>query len=125
MGTLEKAFHIIQEVVAHQETGLHFSEVLARTDYPRSTVHKILKSLVNIGCLRHEEETGRYSGGLLLTSPWGLRFWPVSISVSMSARISSNSTAKPVTPATWAIRDEWSGVYIDRIESSDSYKALL
>lgn len=68
MNTLTKAFRIIEEIVSHQESGLLFSEVVALTEVPKASAHRILKTLVNMGYLRFDTITGKYRGDLKLSS---------------------------------------------------------
>ena len=67
MGTVERTFQIVEEVVAHQERGLSFSEVVSRTHLPKASAHRILKALVHVGYLRFDEEGSRYYGDLRLS----------------------------------------------------------
>ena len=67
MNTLTKAFRIIEEVVLHQERGLSFSEIVSNTNLPKASTHRILKSLVEMGYLRYDFETGKYRGDLKLS----------------------------------------------------------
>jgi len=66
MSTVEKAFQIIEQLVSHQEKGLSFSGVVSRTNLPKASTHRILKSLVCMGYLRFDDEIGRYFGDLKL-----------------------------------------------------------
>ncbi len=66
MGTVEKAFRILEEVVSHQEKGLTYSEVVTQTALPKATAHRVLKVLVQMGYLRFD--AGRYYGDLKLSA---------------------------------------------------------
>lgn len=67
MSSVEKAFQIIEQVVSHQGKGLSFSGVVSRTNLPKASTHRILKSLVRTGYLRFDDEVGRYFGDLKLS----------------------------------------------------------
>ena len=67
MSTVEKVFQIIEQVVSHQGKGISFSGVVFRTNLPKASTHRILKSLVRTGYLRFDEEVGRYFGALKLS----------------------------------------------------------
>ncbi|HSC70901.1 MAG TPA: helix-turn-helix domain-containing protein, partial [Candidatus Methylomirabilis sp.] len=65
--TIEKTFRILEEIVAHQEKGLAFSEIVSRTTFPKASTHRILRCLERIGYLRFDSGTGRYYGELRLS----------------------------------------------------------
>jgi DNA-binding IclR family transcriptional regulator len=67
MSTVEKVFQVIEQVVSHQEKGLSFSGVVSRTNLPKASTHRILKSLLRTGYLRFDDEVGRYFGDLKLS----------------------------------------------------------
>ncbi len=54
MSTVVKAFQILEAIVAHQERGLAYSEVVAETQLPKATAHRVLKSLAGMGYLRFD-----------------------------------------------------------------------
>ncbi len=66
MSSVAKVFGILEAIVAHQARGLAYSEVVAKTQAPKATAHRLLKSLVRLGYLRFDAETGRYFGHLKL-----------------------------------------------------------
>ncbi len=68
MSSEARVFSILETVVAHQERGLAYSEVVSRTNLPKATVHRIVKSLVGMGYLRFDAEAGRYYGDLKLAA---------------------------------------------------------
>jgi IclR family KDG regulon transcriptional repressor len=67
MDTLEKAFGIIEDIVANQQGGLLFSEIALRLDLPKSSTHRILNRLVRMGYLLFDQNTKRYRGSLRLS----------------------------------------------------------
>jgi DNA-binding IclR family transcriptional regulator len=68
MSSVAKVFQILETVVAHQERGLAYSEVVARTQLPKATAHRVLKTLAAMGYLRFDREAARYYGDLKLAA---------------------------------------------------------
>ena len=68
MNPLLKVFSIIETVVARQDTGATYSEIVAALDMPKSSTHRILKDLTNLGYLNFNPETKRYFGSLRLSA---------------------------------------------------------
>jgi DNA-binding IclR family transcriptional regulator len=124
MGTVEKAFQVIEQVVSHQGKGLLFSDVVSKTALPKATTHRILKSLVRLGYLRFEEETGRYFGDLKLsflgsevTSHFDLKRYIRPHLLRLQAGTKHTCHL--------GIRDGTVGVYLDKIESSRAFGIKL
>ena len=67
MDTLEKAFRIIEEIVANQQRGVLFSEISFHLELPKSSTHRILNRLVRMGYLIFDQNTKRYRGSLRLS----------------------------------------------------------
>lgn len=117
MSALSKGFEIL-EAVAAERAGLAFSEVVDKTGFPKASVHRLLKELVDLSALSFDETSRRYAGGLLLAS--------------LGAHVTSNydvrKTARPHlealhsrtgSVATLGIRDGETGIYLDKIEPAD------
>jgi DNA-binding IclR family transcriptional regulator len=68
MNPLSKVFSIIETVVAGQDKGVIYSEIVAALDLPKSSVHRILKDLTALGYLNFHPETKRYFGSLRLAA---------------------------------------------------------
>ena len=124
MSTVEKAFQIIEQVVSHQEKGLLFSDVVSKTALPKASTHRILKSLVRLGYLRFEEETGRYFGDLKLsflgsevTSHFDLKHYVRPHLLKLQAETKH--------PCHLGIRSGNVGVYLDKIESPTPFGIKL
>ncbi len=124
MSTLEKAFQIIEQVVSHQEKGLLFSDVVSKTALPKASTHRILKSLVRLGYLRFEGETGRYFGDLKLsflgsevTSHFDLKHYVRPHLLRLQAQTKH--------PCHLGIRSGSVGVYLDKIESPTPFGIKL
>lgn len=118
MNTLIKAFRIIEEIISHQETGLSFSEIVSSTNLPKASSHRILKTLVEMGYLRYDPETGKYRGDLKLSC----------LGSEIMAHFDLKSYVRPhlmnlhkETGHTChlGIRNGNVGIYMDKIESRD------
>ena len=68
MNPLHKVFSIIETVVTGQDKGVTYSEIVAALDLPKSSVHRILKDLNELGYLNFNPETKRYFGSLRLAA---------------------------------------------------------
>ena len=68
MNPLHKVFSIIETVVARQDKGAIYSEIVAALDMPKSSTHRILKDLTDLGYLNFNPETKRYFGSLRLSA---------------------------------------------------------
>lgn len=118
MGSTSKSFQLIQAVVDAGTGGATFSEAVRESSVPKSTAHRLLNELTNIGALRFDAESKSYFGGLLLA-----RFG--------SAVAADYDLRKVVRPhlellhdqtghtATLGIRDGDHGIYLDKVESRD------
>lgn len=118
MNPLHKVFSIIDTVVAGQDRGLTYSEIVAALNLPKSTVHRVLRDLTELGYLSFNPETKRYYGGLRLAA--------------LGAEVMSNFHLRDhIRPyllelhretdhtTNLAILEETLGVYVDKIESKD------
>lgn len=124
MSSVAKVFRILETVVAHQERGLAYSEVVARTELPKATAHRLLKSLVQAGYLRFDGEAGRYYGDLKLsslgsavTSHFDLKDYvrPLLLKLQREIRHTCNL----------GVLSGDAGVYLDKLESSEAYGIKL
>jgi DNA-binding IclR family transcriptional regulator len=68
MNPLYKVFSIIETVVKGQDKGVTYSEIVAALDLPKSSVHRILKDLNELGYLSFNPETKKYFGSLRLAA---------------------------------------------------------
>ena len=66
MGSTSKSFQLIQAVVDAGNNGATFSAAVRESSVPKSTAHRLLNELTDIGALRFDAETKTYFGGLLL-----------------------------------------------------------
>ena len=118
MNPLYKVFLLIETVVAHQDKGATYSEVLAASDLPKSSVHRILKELTELGYLNFNPETKKYFGSLRLAgigaevmSHFQLRdhVRPYLLELQRKTEHTSNL----------GVLDGTMGVFVDKIESRD------
>lgn len=118
MNPLSKVFAILETVVAMQETGATYSDILAALSLPKSTVHRLLKDLTEIGYITFNAETKRYYGSLKLArlgaeviSNFQLRkhVRPFLIDLHKKTEHTSNL----------GILDGSTGVFLDKVEAKD------
>jgi len=118
MSTLEKAFGIVEAVVADQARGLTFAEIVAATGAPKASAHRILKELVALRILTFSAETARYRGSLKLAN----------LGSEVTANFDLRTLVHPHLQALheetrhhahMGIRDGDEGVYLDKIEAQD------
>ena len=118
MNPLYKIFSIIEAVVAGQDKGVTYSEIVAALGLPKSSVHRILKDLTELEYLSFNPETKRYFGSLRLAA--------------LGAEVMSNFQLRAhVRPhllelhretdhtSNLGILDGTMGVYVDKVESKD------
>lgn len=118
MNPLHKVFAIIETVVSGQDKGVTYSEIVAALDFPRSSVHRLLKALTEVGYLNFNPETKRYFGSLRLAalgaevmSHFHLREHVRSHLLELH-RETDHTTNLGVLDGTM-------GVFVDKIESKD------
>lgn len=118
MNPLHKVFSIIETVVARQEKGATYSDILADLDLPKSTVHRILKDLTAIGYIRFNAETKRYYGSLRLAK----------LGAEVMANFQLRKHIRPFLEdlhretehtSNLAILDGTTGVFVDKIDAKD------
>lgn len=118
MSALSNGFKIIGAVTAKGVGGLTFAEIVAATDIPKASAHRLLLELVDLSALTLDPATRCYRGGLLLAS----------IGATVTANYDLRSAARPYMQAlhdevgqvvTLGIRNDLLGVYIDKIEAKD------
>ncbi len=68
MNPLYKVFSIIETIAAGQDKGVTYSEILTALNLPKSSVHRILKDLIELRYLNFNPETKRYFGSLRLAA---------------------------------------------------------
>ena len=117
MGALSKGFRIL-EAVRQSDGGQSFSDIVTTTALPKATVHRLLAELVSLGALTFDEAGREYRFGLLLAK----------LGAAVTATYDVRQIARPHIEAlhretghvvTLGIRDDDSGIYLDKIESKD------
>ncbi|MEJ2041237.1 MAG: IclR family transcriptional regulator [Desulfosarcinaceae bacterium] len=115
---LVKVFSVIETVVAGQAKGMTYSEILAALDLPKSSVHRILKELTDIGYLNFNPETKKYFGSLRLAglgaevmAHFQLRDYihPHLLELHRETEHTTNM----------GVLDGTRGIFVDKIESKD------
>ena len=118
MNPLHKIFAITETVVAHQDKGATYSDILSILHLPKSTVHRILKDLTDIGYLTYENDTKRYFGGLKLAN----------LGAEVMANFQLRRHVRPFLidlqretehTSNLGILDGLTGVFLDKIEAKD------
>ena len=118
MNPLFKVFSIIETIVAGQDKGVTYSEIVAALNLPKSSVHRILKDLIELEYLIFNPETKKYFGSLRLAA--------------LGAEVMSNFQLRDhVRPhllelhretdhtTNLGVLDGIMGVFVDKIESKD------
>lgn len=118
MNPLYKIFSIIEKVVAGQDRGVTYTEIVSAVSLPKSSVHRILKDLSELGYLNFNPETRRYFGSLRLAalgaevmSHFQLRDHIRPHLLEMHRETDHTTNA--------GILDNTVGVFMDKIESKD------
>jgi DNA-binding IclR family transcriptional regulator len=118
MSSLANAFNIIEHVVAEQVNGLSFTEILQRSNLPRSSAHRLLKELTSLNVLTYDSETKMYRGGFSLAA----------LGAQVTSNLDIRQRCRPALKAlhdalgnvvTLSVCGEDSGIYIDKIEPQD------
>ena len=118
MNPLSKVFSIIETVVAGQDNGVNYSEIVATLDLPKSTVHRILKDLTELGYLNFNPETKKYFGSLHLAA----------LGAEVMAHFKLRDHVRPHLlemhretefTTNMGILDGTMGVFLEKIESRD------
>lgn len=118
MTPIGKIFAVLEAVILHQGSGLTFADTVASTALPKTSVHRILKGMTELGYLNFNSETKRYRGALKVaalgaevTSNFDLRklVHPQLIRLQQETNHTSHM----------AIKDGAAAIYMDKIESQD------
>jgi len=118
MNPLLKVFSIIETVVSRQNRGATYSEVTAELGLPKSSVHRILKDLVDLGYLTFNRETKCYFGSLRLAA----------LGAEVMAHFQLRAHIRPYLielhaetehTTNFGIRNGSVGVFLDKVESKD------
>ena len=115
MGSISNAFGMIQAIVGSDNEGATFSRIVRDSGVPKSSAHRILRELTDIGALRYDESTRTYSGGLLLPRLGSAVMSKYDIRDRARPHLIRLHEATGHT-VTLGIQDGERGVYVDRIE---------
>lgn len=117
-GPLAKIFAIIETVISNQNTGMTYTDIVGRTGLPKSSVHRVLKELTQMGYLTFSRETKKYRGSMRLAA----------IGAEVMANFDVRDHVHPYLldlhretehTSNMGIRNGTVGVFIDKIESQD------
>ena len=118
MGSTTKAFQLIQAIIDAGSSGASFSDAVRTSKVPKSTAHRLLNELTDLGALRYDAESKSYFGGLLLA-----RFGSAVASDYNLRKIARPHLEKlheqTGHTATLGIRDGDHGIYLDKVESKE------
>ena len=118
MNPLAKVFYVLEEVVARQRKGATYSEVVSALRLPKSSVHRILKELAQLGYLNYNPESKRYTGSLRLAA----------LGAEVMAHFQLREHLRPLLlemhretdhTTNLGVLDGTTGVFLDKIESRD------
>jgi DNA-binding IclR family transcriptional regulator len=118
MNPLNKVFSIIEYVVTEQDKGVTYSEIVSALDLPKSSVHRILKDLIDLRYLNFNQETKRYFGSLRLAA----------LGAEVMSHFQLRDHVRPhllelhrktYHTSNLGILDGTMGVFVDKIESRD------
>ncbi len=118
MNPLNKVFSIIETIASRQDKGVTYSEIVAALNLPKSTVHRILKDLTELGYLNFNPESKRYFCSLRLAA----------IGAEVMSHFQLRDHVRPNLlelhreadhTANLAVLDGTTGVFVDKIESKD------
>ena len=66
MNSVEKSFKVLRTITNMPKAEATFTNIVKKTNYPASTVHRILSTLVKIGLLDHDKDRRTYKIGINL-----------------------------------------------------------
>ncbi len=118
MGSTSKSFQLIGAVIDAGNNGATFSEAVRESKVPKSTAHRLLKELADIGALRFDADSKTYFGGLLLARIGSAV--AADYDLRKIARVHLEKLHEQTGhTATLGIRDGDHGIYLDKVESRD------
>lgn len=118
LNPLKKVFRVLEEVVARQGRGATYSEVVSALNLPRSSVHRILKDLTELGYLTYNRESKRYSGSLRLASLGAEVMTHFELREHLRPYLLEMHRETDHT-VNMGVMDGTTGVFLDKIESRD------
>lgn len=118
MNPLHKVFSIIETVVSGQDKGVTYSEIVGALDLPKSSVHRGLKALTELGYLNFNPETKRYFGSLRLAALGAEVMSHFHLREHVRPHLLEMHRETDHT-TNMAVLDGTMGVFVDKIESRD------
>jgi DNA-binding IclR family transcriptional regulator len=118
MNPLQKIFSILETVVSLQGIGCTYTEIVTTVNQPKSSVHRILRELTQLGYIVYNPENKRYYGSFKLAA----------LGAEVTAHFQLRNHVRPyllelhqVTGHTTnlGIRNGTVGVFADKIQSQD------
>lgn len=120
--SLDRAIRVL-DLLAREKEGLNLAELTRRTEIPKSTLFRILSTLLSRGCLHLEEESKKYR--------LGLKLWELGSAYIEQSDLDSVAVAymKALVDACGetvflGVLDESEVVYTRRIESPDTVTVI-
>ena len=115
VNTIEKTFFILETVLSNQANGQSFSEIVKAKNLPKSSAHRILQLLVNMGYLVFDKNTKKFRGSLKIARLGAL------VTESMDLRAVARPYLERLHEITGhtchlGIINGTRGVYLDKIE---------
>lgn len=118
MNPLSKVFTVIEAVIGRQGRGATYSDIIKDSKLPKSSVHRILKDLTELGYLNFHPTTKRYFGSL--------RFSALGAEVIANFKLREHIhpfllrlQQETDHTANLGILEGSKGVFLDKIESRD------
>ena len=118
MNPLNKVFSIIETIVARQDRGATYSEIVKALDLPKSSVHRILKDLNSLGYIDFNPETKRYFGSFRLAALGAEVMSHFKLREHVRSHL-LNLHRETDHTTNLGIVDGTMGVFVDKIESRD------
>jgi DNA-binding IclR family transcriptional regulator len=118
MNPLNKVFSIIETVVARQDLGMTYSEIVTSLTLPKSSVHRILKDLVALGYLNFNPETKKYFGSFRLAALGAEVMSHFQLRDHIRPHL-LNLHRETDHTTNLGVLDGTVGVFVDKIESKD------
>jgi len=118
MNPLSKVFTVIEAVIGRQDRGATYSDIIKDSNLPKSSVHRVLKDLTDLGYLNFDPITKRYFGSL--------RFSALGAAVIASFKLRDHVHPYLLQlqqdtdhTANLGILHGMQGVFLDKVESRD------
>ena len=118
MNPLYKIFRILEAVVAQQSKGVTYSDVVAAVSLPKSSVHRILRDLTEIGYLDYNPETKKYFGSMRLAATGAEVMSHFQLRKHVRPHLEALNTATGHT-VNFGVLDGTMGVFVEKVESQD------